>query len=147
MEFKLKEQFFEMIMRFKKIDFCVSSEAQLQPSEMAVMVRASSRCLYSGDGVCVSEIHEALYISKAAVSQTLNALEKKGYILRQIDPVDRRKIVVTITAMGEAELDRTMRIYNDALDAVLDQLGHENAEQLIDLIGRLMDIMNEINNQ
>ena len=145
MEFELKGQFIDLVARFKRIDICPSSSVtHLQASEMAVMIRASTRYT-SPDGCAgVSEIHQTMYISKAAVSQTLNALERKGYITRAIDPSDRRKIMVTITAEGEAELEKTKQLYDNMLNTVLDQFGLEDTKTFIRLAERLMRILAEI---
>jgi CRP-like cAMP-binding protein len=40
-------------------------------------------------------MHEALAVSRAAVSQMLGSLEKRGYIRREIDRDNRRKIIIT----------------------------------------------------
>ena len=141
---QLKGEFLDLIMRFKKIDICPSMAERLQPSELAVMARTFSSCTCSADGVCVSQIHQTLYVSKAAVSQTLNTLEKKGYIVRQIDPNDRRKIIVTVTTEGEAELDIVQKMYNETLDLILGEFGQENTETLIELIEKLMNIVDEM---
>lgn len=144
MKYALKRQFIDVVMRFKKIDLCPASAMRMQSSELAVMLGASSCC--SPDDGCagVSEIHQTLHISKAAVSQTLNNLEKKGYIVRKIDPADRRKITVTVTSCGEQELEKARVAYDETLDRVLAQLGEENARDLVRLIGRLLEIFEEL---
>lgn len=139
MELELRGQFISLITRFKKIDICASSSSQLQVSEMAIMIRA----LPEGN-VNVSEIHQSLHISKAAVSQTLNTLEKKGYIIRKIDPADRRKIMVTVTLVGESELKKAKRLYDETMDRVLEQFGLENTKTFIKLMEDLIKIIEEM---
>jgi DNA-binding MarR family transcriptional regulator len=53
----------------------------------------------------VSELAEAKQISRAAVSQALNALVAKGLVARQANPQDRRYVRLTLTPAGEALLD------------------------------------------
>lgn len=145
MEFELKVQFVELLARFKKIDICASSASQLQATEIAVMIRASNPYMPPGGCASVSEIHQTLHISKAAVSQTLNALEKKGYITRKIDLSDRRKIKVTVTASGVSELEKAKGLYDELLDEVLNQFGVENTQTLIELVEKLIAIFEEMN--
>lgn len=130
-------------MRFKRIDICPLESECLQPSELAVMAKASSCCGCGERGVCVSEIQRNLHISKPAVSQTLNSLEKKGYVTRAIDPVDRRKITVLLTQEGEKALSLAKRRYMESLDGVLDRFGSENVKNLLYLVNGLMDILEE----
>lgn len=62
--------------------------------------------------VYVSDIQSNLYITKPAVSQMLNTLEKKGYVIREIDKSDRRKIAVALTSEGQGVLRRTEEYSN-----------------------------------
>lgn len=128
-------------MRFKKITTSSPQTTQLQSSEFAVMMHASSEHMCSGDCKNVSDIHQKLYISKAALSQTLGTLEKKGYIVRNINPEDRRKIMVTVTADGEVELEKATQLYNEMLDRILEQFGTEDTKTLIQLLERLTGIL------
>lgn len=140
----MKEALISAVVRFKRADNFLSYRFRLQLSELAVMGRAAGGCDLAEKGMCVSEIHETLHISKPAVSQTLNSLERKGYILRAIDPADRRKITVTVTAKGRAELEECTRCFDQMMDDVLETFGAENAAMLIEQIHRLMDILDAL---
>lgn len=140
----MKDKFMLATMRFRRMDLFPSGMTELPQSELAVMKRASAGCVCSGSGMCVSDIHEKLHLSKPAVSQTLNSLERKGYIIRKIDDCDRRKITVTLTPAGEEVLAGAICAYERTLEAVLEQFGLNNAELLIDLINRLSDILEQM---
>lgn len=137
---ELKEQLVLSIIRVKRADSYFSS--RLQTTEMVVMFKASEGCLCDS-GMCVSDIHEAMHISKPAVSQILNNLEKRGLINRTIDRNDRRKISVTLTPEGDNELRESMDHYEKMLDAVVNAMGREDAEVLVKQINRLMDILEQ----
>lgn len=139
----MREQFILVTMRFKRIDICSASAVGLQQSELAVMERASTGCTCDGKGLHVSEIQKTLPISKPAVSQTLNALEKKGYISRTIDSNDRRKIAVTPTPMGEEILAEAKRCYFQSLDCILERFGKDDVKLFIEMANRLIDIFEE----
>lgn len=141
MESPLREQFIYVTMRFKRMDFCPAEATCLQQSELAVMAKASAGCMGSGEGVSVSDIQQNLHISKPAVSQTLNSLESKHYIVRRIDPHDRRKITVTLTPEGECALAEAQCSYEKFLNSVLEHFGTENVSSLIELLNRLIDIL------
>lgn len=47
-----------------------------------------------------------LGMTKGTVSQTLNALERKGLAVKEIDPTDRRQVYIDLTAKGAQLLER-----------------------------------------
>lgn len=107
------------------------------------MGKASAGCACAEKGISVSEIGRELYLSKPAISQTLNSLEKKGYITREIDKDDRRKIMVTLTPEGDRKLKEGMRCFDQELNKTLEQFGAENTKKLIELLGYLVTMLEE----
>lgn len=138
------DQFLQTMLRMKKGTACFPNTVRLQYSEIAVMYRAFVGCPLDRKGFTVSEIQQSLHISKPAVSQTLNSLEKKGYIVRSIDSGDRRKITVTLTGNGKVELDDAMECQNRILTKVFEEFGEESIMQFTQLANRLMDILEGI---
>ena len=53
-----------------------------------------------------SAVTAYLGMTKGTVSQTLNALERKGLIRKQSDPADRRNLRIDLTREGNALLER-----------------------------------------
>lgn len=147
MEALTKEQFLHTMLRVKKSGGCFAQSNNLQSSELAVMYKASVGCAVCGNGFTVSQIQQSLHITKPAVSQILNGLEKKGYIIRSIAAGDRRKIMVTVTADGEEELRDAMRCQNEILEQVFCQFGEEDIRRLIGQVNRLLDILETIHTQ
>lgn len=142
-----KERFFLAVLRMKKIAACFPKTSDMQTSELAVMYKASEGCSRDESGFMVSDIQKSLHISKPAVSQVLNGLEKKGYIVRSIDSGDRRKIIVTLTQDGEGALQDAVRCHNEVVNQVFSQFGEDNARLFIQLVNRLMDTLEEISAQ
>jgi DNA-binding MarR family transcriptional regulator len=56
---------------------------------------------HQGEEITAKNIMARNHGSKAATSQTLNGLEKKGYIITEPSKNDRRKKVITLTAKGQ----------------------------------------------
>src|SRR5699024_12291720 len=46
----------------------------------------------------LTSVREYLAVTKASVSQMLASLEKRGLLVRQIDPTNRRNLIVTLTS-------------------------------------------------
>ena len=81
-----------------------------------------------------------LRISKPAVSYILNTLEKKNYIVREIDPQDRRKISISATPEGVSAARRSAEKYNQAWEELLLQFGEDNMRQLVELLTSLNEL-------
>ncbi len=83
-----------------------------------------------------------LRASKAAVSQMLKGLEQRGYIRRDFNPANRRKIALTLTEPGErAVLDTQLR-FQAMMRDVIAEFGEEHAEQMVALVGRFAEVIN-----
>lgn len=143
LELPLREQFIFAMMRFKRIDLCPHLMGSLNHSELIVMARVSDGCFCEEKGAAVSDIQQDLFVSKSAVSQTLNNLEKKGYIIRTIDTDDRRKITVTLTPEGKKVLAEAQCGYDESIDQVLEQFGEENVKLFLELVNQLINIFEE----
>ena len=98
----------------------------------------------SGD-TTPSEISEDIELSGARVAAILNSLENKGYITRQIDKSDRRRILVTITEAGKIkEMEYRNEIINLTV-AMLKRLGDKDAGEYIRITKKLVDLSNNNN--
>jgi len=51
-------------------------------------------------GIRMTELAEKNKLSKQAISQLIDSLEKKGFVMRSPDPEDRRAKVITYTERG-----------------------------------------------
>lgn len=54
------------------------------------------------DGVPLGQLVKDLNTSKQAAGQLVDTLVLRGYLERDVDPEDRRKLTVTLTARGQA---------------------------------------------
>ncbi len=76
----------------------------------------------------------------------MNSLEKKGYINREIDKVDRRKVIVTLTKAGKEVWKETKESADNNLEEFISRLGDEKTKQLIALLNDVSDISVEMKN-
>jgi DNA-binding MarR family transcriptional regulator len=86
-----------------------------------------------------SEIADAMGLSGARIAATLNSLEKKGYINRQIDPSDRRRILVTLTDEGREQEGVNQRKLFESTERMLRFLGEHDAKEYIRITRRMND--------
>lgn len=144
MDSLLKEQLVSAMMRFKKIGMSFPTNVNISMSELFLM-NAIVKHTVSPDGpVSISDVQSKLHISKPAVSQMLNTLEQKGYIQREIDQLDRRKIAVRITDEGQIMLKKTREFADHSLDQIITRFGVENTESLIRLLTHLAEISEDL---
>lgn len=136
----LKEQFISAMLRFKKVDMTFPVECEIQIVEMMIMQSIADCCLYNNNNIDVIKLQKRLHISKPAVSQTLNTLERKGYIIREIDPNDRRKIAVATTPKGLASFTQSKTCFDGTLRQVVERFGEDNMVELIKQLNRLSEI-------
>ena len=97
----------------------------------------------SGD-VNLKDIRGFLCISKGAVSQTISSLEKKGYVTREINPDNRRKLNVIVTEKGITVLKDCQSDMDKMMLNILNNFGEENAKELIALLNKFADVMRDV---
>jgi DNA-binding MarR family transcriptional regulator len=69
-------------------------------------------------GAPLSQVIEALGLSKQAAGYLVDTLVVRGYLERSVDPLDRRRLSVSLTDRGRVAAAATRRAV-DALDAKL----------------------------
>lgn len=99
--------------------------------------------LRQGGIVLPSEISNEMNISSARVAAILNNLENKGFITRQIDKSDRRKILVDLTQKGMALAEKHNQMVVNITARMLELLGEHDARELVRIIGRLSELAPE----
>lgn len=82
------------------------------------------------------DIQEALDIQAGSVSELISKLESKGFLGRQRDETDRRKVVISLTGRGQALEIRPQEEILSQRYCALDEM---QQEQLLELLDRLLD--------
>ncbi len=94
-------------------------------------------------GISVSELCEKIHASKPAASKMLNSLEDKGYIQRTTSSTDRRVINVSLTDLGQSQVNEAIKTIHNIMDKAMNSLGEEDSKQLIVLMKKLSDALSE----
>lgn len=87
-----------------------------------------------------SELSAALGSSLARVSALLNSLEKKGRIKRDINPNDRRNILVTITQDGEDYALEKHGHMQSCIAGLFEEMGEQDTRDFIRLAERFSEL-------
>ena len=90
------------------------------------------------------ELGYLLDISKQALAELLNKLEKKGYITRTKSKKDRRSYVIKLTDAGrEAMPEKSDERDNDNIEEIFDCLSDEEQNNLINYMERIIGTIEE----
>ena len=86
-----------------------------------------------GEPTSPKQLAEALKLSSARIAVVLGSLEKKGQIIRHMDPNDRRRINVTLTACGKKAANAHKKEMRDKIIWIFNQMGEEDTKKFIEL--------------
>lgn len=78
----------------------------------------------------LSELAERHAVSLPTMSNSITALEERGWVQRQRSSEDRRRVVISITPAGKAVLADTRQHTEDAVAAVLADIPEADRQQL-----------------
>ena len=77
-------------------------------------------------------------MSLSALSKTMQSLEDRDYVRREIDPTDRRYTLASLTEKGYA-LEEELRSNADSrIRSVFDKFGQENTDSFFRLADQLL---------
>ncbi len=86
---------------------------------------------------------QILTIDRANMVALLDVLEQRGFIERQADPLDRRRHVVKLTAVGHVELQHIRQAREEVDEAFFAGLDNEEQETLHRLLVKLFISLTE----
>lgn len=90
-----------------------------------------------------STLSEELRISRVNVTNALNSLESQGYIIRSIDPQDRRKVIVTLTELGKTEIQDNIKRVITFLDQMFRTIGVDLTDSFMEIIKVVTEVLPE----
>lgn len=90
-----------------------------------------------------SEICSSLGVTNARIAAITKSLERKGYIVRIPDKVDRRRIAISMTEAGEERVDRKGEELHKWMSGVFDELGEKDTSELLRIFKRFIEIIDK----
>lgn len=105
----------------------------LSVGERMVLRTVHQRCKSEPEGILPSQLSELLGISRSAMTPLLTALETQGYLLRQVDPHNRRQIRITPTEKTDPSRLRRRQLVDEAVA----QLSRDEQATLAALLDKL----------
>lgn len=97
--------------------------------------------LHQAKEVNPSDLSSQLFVSRQRITSVLTALRKKGYVRMEMDETDRRRMLVTLTAEGDACVSAKKAEVEGYVQRLTEGLGEKDARQLIGLLQKCIGIM------
>jgi DNA-binding MarR family transcriptional regulator len=98
----------------------------------------------AGEPLAGHTIAERLLVSSASMTSLLDTLERRGLVERHPHPVDRRKVLIHLTADGRVVVDRMLPVVHAASTEAFGGLSERDREHLVVTLaavrGRLAEI-------
>jgi len=97
---------------------------------------------YEG-GVRQKALAETLHVGAPAMSEFIDKLEADGYIVREVDPSDKRATLISLTELGKARACEVQDEYDEHLGKLFANLSDEEKDELIKLLDKLLSDFDE----
>jgi len=89
------------------------------------------------------ELANSLYVTQAAITNSVDRLEQNGFVTRSKDKRDRRINIISITGKGEEFLREKDVAYREIAIASLKELSSEDLFNLVVLLGKVLKGLSE----
>lgn len=89
------------------------------------------------------ELSSAMAVSTARIARLLSGLEKLELIKRTTDPDDNRQIIVTLTDLGEQNVNEQRKETLNFMSGILEKFGPNDAAEYVRLNKKLAKIVSE----
>jgi len=85
-----------------------------------------------------SELGRRMSVTKQSAAKTIAVLEERGYVAREPDPVDRRRMRLQVTERGLAMLHEGEKIFDELREQWENQVGAEAVAELERTLRRVL---------
>ncbi|WP_044419081.1 MarR family winged helix-turn-helix transcriptional regulator [Halarcobacter anaerophilus] len=94
-----------------------------------------------------NELSQALGKDKTTISRTLDAIEKKGYILREQTRDDKRFKIISLTVSGKKVLEETKPIIESLRSYFISDFSEDEVETINRLLNKISLNIDRFNNE
>jgi DNA-binding MarR family transcriptional regulator len=79
---------------------------------------------------CAGELMREAHVTSGAITNRISRLEQRGWVRRDVDPEDRRQVLVSLTPEGVTRADRVIATKNQTEQRVFGGVDRELLERL-----------------
>lgn len=91
----------------------------------------------------LNDINDILKFTKPNLSQTINKLEDKGLVKREISKEDRRATYIVLTKKGVSICEKSNNDFLDFLNSIVEKMGDEDVDKFIGLWNKFIGALEE----
>lgn len=127
---------------FKLLANCQEKEVRL--ANIHNLTQAEFRCLRlfgSDESVNNKQIAERMNLSPSRLTRIIDGLVEKEYIIREIDPEDRRNMRVMLSKRGRQLVNTLNKAYVQIHDEILQDIDESQHEPLITAMQHLLEAL------
>ena len=139
---KMLEDLISTLLMFRGLLKTKNSEMEITHGEFVTLLN-TRRLEYSEEGkknlVKVSDISLASKVAMPTATKNINMLVGLGFLKKKSSDVDKRIVYISTTRKGKEFLDKRYEIYKKRYVGLLEHLGQEKADQLIQLLNEAAD--------
>jgi len=117
------------LLGFRIVDGVVGAGFPQKPAHSAVFAQIAP------EGSRLTELARRANMSPQAMGELVDELEQLDYVVRRLDPADRRAKLITLTKKGQA----CIATINGIEEQLTDRLGERGHRQLRSLLTKLLD--------
>ncbi|MWV46488.1 MarR family transcriptional regulator [Paenibacillus sp. HJL G12] len=121
-------------MRFNKAEFRHRKIVGIKMSELGLLFSIKKNVKPGTTGLMVSEISHILRVTSPTVTQLIKSMEKKEWVERTMDELDRRAVRINLTEEGETVVQKAIDSTMESFAGLIDYLGEKEGNQLADLL-------------
>ncbi len=93
--------------------------------------------LSNEEGITQDELAAHFHMDKGTVARALRRLEDNSYILREIDPQNRRRHLIYLTEKGKRTIPQIMDINNEWEESIRFKISEDEYKQIFDILKKM----------
>lgn len=129
----------DAVSRFCRLQMNIKKDIPVRSSEMGVLIYIHK----SGMPVTPLMISGFFGISKPSVTDMVNALIKKDYLLKEPSKSDKRSYTLSVTPKGQELVETTYNEYFKTMELLEEKMGCQEFHLFIELLQRANKILSE----
>ena len=100
--------------------------------------------LMDTQGLTITDISRQLNISKQQMTNIIDKLVSAGYVSKEPDPKDRRRLVITISRKGKKLLEEHMEQFRQRFESHAQNLTRDERQELATILRRYYELINKM---
>ncbi|MBX9188295.1 MarR family transcriptional regulator [Bacteroides sp. K03] len=101
-------------------------------------------CLWKNQGISQQSLAEQTAKDKACLTNLINNLEKKGWVIRREDPEDKRSRLVYLTESGEKLAQRVNPLTKGVYKEIEQHISEKQIQSCLAGMNKITEILNKI---